>query len=314
MENDVIWAQRYRPKTVSETILPASIKTVFQGYVDDGVIPQNMLFTGSAGVGKTTAAKALLEEIGCDYITINGSLKGNIDTLRHEISAFASSVSFQGGRKYVLLDEADYLNPNSTQPALRNFMEEFSKNCGFILTCNFKQRIIEPLRSRCSTIEFKIPKKEKKTLVVEFFKRMKAILEENNIEYDKKALQMYSLIHYPDWRKALNELQRYSRTGRIDEGILANQSVENIEELIKMLKEKNFTETRKWVAQNDDIDSNVLYSLLYKILPEKISSTVSLAQCIIVLAEYQYKESFVANTEINRVAALATLMAEGDWK
>jgi DNA polymerase III delta prime subunit len=313
MIDDFLWVEKYRPKKVSEAILPDSLKTVFQQFVDQDNIP-NLILTGRAGVGKTTVAKAMLEEIDADYIVINGSMNGNIDTLRVEIANFASTVSFGGGRKYVILDEADYLNPNSTQPALRNFMEEFSSNCGFILTCNFKNRIIEPLHSRCSVIEFNIPKDEKQAIAASFFKRVCGILESEEVEYDKQAVAKLLQVYFPDWRRVLNELQRYSATGRIDVGILANKSDDNINTLIQMMKDKRFTDMRKWVSDNSDIDSAVLYRSLYDILPEKLSSTASVADSIIILADYQYKEAFVANSEINRVAALATLMAEADWK
>jgi len=313
MQNDFIWVERYRPKTVSEAILPESLKTTFQQFVDQKNVP-NLLLTGRAGVGKTTIAKAMLEELDCDYITINGSMNGNIDTLRVDISNFASSVSFKGGRKYVILDEADYLNPNSTQPALRNFMEEFSKNCGFILTCNFKNRIIDPLHSRCSVIEFNISKDEKSKIAGQFFKRVCGILEKEGVTYDKSAVAELIKVYFPDWRRVLNELQRYSATGRIDAGILANSSKESIDELLTLMRNRDFTSTRKWVAENQDVDSAVLYRQLYDILPSKLGSTQSVANAIIILAEYQYKEAFVANSEINRVAALATLMAEVEWK
>lgn len=311
--NEFLWVEKYRPKVVQETILPEGLKATFQQFVDQDNVP-NLLLSGRAGVGKTTIAKAMLESMGSDYIIINGSMNGNIDTLRIEISNFASSVSFAGGRKYVILDEADYLNPNSTQPALRNFMEEYSKNCGFILTCNFKNRIIEPLHSRCSVIEFNIPNAEKAQMAQQFYKRVCHILNEEGVKYDNKAVASMVQSHFPDWRRCLNELQRYSATGSIDSGILKNQSVDNIEKLLKLMKDKNFTQVRKWVAVNNDIDSSALYRYLYDILPTKLKSTQSIADVIIILAEYQYKEAFVANPEINRVAALATIMAEADWK
>ena len=310
---DFLWVEKYRPKQVQDTILPVELKQTFQQFVDQNNVP-NLILAGRAGVGKTTIAKAMLEEIGADYIVINGSMNGNIDTLRVEIANFASTMSFTGGRKYVILDEADYLNANSTQPALRNFMEEFSKNCGFILTCNFKNRIIEPLHSRCSVIEFSIPNSEKAEMAAQFFKRVKTILDTEGVEYDNKAVAAMVQTYFPDWRRTLNELQRYSATGRIDAGILANKSDDNINTLFSYLKTKNFTEMRKWVADNSDIDSAVLYRQLYDKLPEKVKSTTSVAEAIIVLAQYQYQEAFVANSEINRVAALATLMAECDWK
>lgn len=313
MQDEFLWVEKYRPKTVQDTILPVELKATFQQFVDQKNVP-NLILTGRAGIGKTTIAKAMLEEIGADYITINGSMNGNIDTLRNEIANFASSISFTGGRKYVILDEADYLNANSTQPALRNFMEEFSNNCGFILTCNFKNRIIEPLHSRCSVVEFAIRNAEKPKMAALFFKRTCNILEKEGVTYDQKAVAEFIQLYFPDWRRCLNELQRYASTGKIDAGILANKNDENIDTLIGFMKDKKFTELRKWVAENTDIDSAVLYRQLYDILPKRIKSTQSLASAIIILAEYQYKEAFVANSEINRVAALVTLMAEADWK
>jgi replication factor C small subunit len=313
MQEDFLWVEKYRPRTVSDTILPAQLKATFQQFVDQKNVP-NLLLTGRAGVGKTTIAKAMLNELGADYITINGSMNGNIDTLRVEIANFASSISFTGGRKYVILDEADYLNPNSTQPALRNFMEEFSNNCGFILTCNFKNRIIEPLHSRCSVVEFSIPKADRPKLAGQFFNRVKTILETESVTYDQQTVAEFIQLYFPDWRRVLNELQRYSATGRIDSGLLSNKADDSINALIGHMKDKKFTDVRKWVAENTDIDSNVLYRSLYDILPSKLKSTTSVAGAIITLAEYQYKEAFVANSEINRVAALATLMAECDWK
>lgn len=311
--DEFLWVQKYRPKTVADTILPAELKATFQKFVDDKQIP-NLLLTGRAGIGKTTIAKAMLDEIGADYITINGSMNGNIDTLRIQIQNFASTVSFTGGRKYVILDEADYLNANSTQPALRNFMEEFSKNCGFILTCNFKNRIIEPLQSRCSVIDFKISNQDKPKIAAQFFKRVCGILEGEGVEFEQKAVAELVQTYFPDWRRVLNELQRYSSTGRIDAGVLANKSSEGIGDLIELMKAKNFTGVRKWVSDNSDIDSAVLYRQLYDILPQKLGSASSIADSIIILAEYQYKEAFVANSEINRVAALVTIMAEAQWK
>lgn len=310
--NEFLWVEKYRPSKVSDTILPDTLKSQFQNMVDQKNVP-NLLLSGRAGVGKTTIAKAMLEEIGADYIVINGSMNGNIDTLRNDISNFASSVSFSGGRKYVILDEADYLNPNSTQPALRNFMEEYSINCGFILTCNFKNRIIEPLHSRCSVIDFSIDKSEKAKLAGQFFKRVINILDVENIEYDKNVVAEVVKKFFPDWRRVLNELQTYATTGRIDEGILKNMSLENIELLLEHMKNKKFDGVRTWVGENSDIDSATLYRYLYDVLPVKLANTSSVANAIVILAEYQYKEAFVANSDINRVAALASIMAEVQW-
>ena len=215
--SEFLWVEKYRPKRISDCVLPENLKATFQEFVDKGSIP-NLLLAGGPGVGKTTVARAMLEEVNADYIVINGSMNGNIDTLRVEIMQFASTVSFVGGRKYVILDEADYLNPNSTQPALRNFMEEFSNNCGFILTCNFKNRIIEPLHSRCSVVEFNIPKSVKASIGMNFFNRVKDILSQEGIEYDKRVVAEFITRHFPDWRRIINELQRYSATGSIDTG------------------------------------------------------------------------------------------------
>lgn len=311
--NEFIWCEKYRPSKVADTILPDTLKSQFQNMVDQKNVP-NLLLSGRAGVGKTTIAKAMLEEIGADYYVINGSMNGNIDTLRNDISNFASSVSFTGGRKYVILDEADYLNPNSTQPALRNFMEEYSINCGFILTCNFKNRIIEPLHSRCSVIDFVIDKTEKAKLAGQFFKRVISILDAENVEYDKNAVAEVVKKYFPDWRRVLNELQAYAATGRIDEGILKNMSLESVELLLEHMKNKSFDNVRTWVGENSDIDSATLYRYLYDILPLKLANTSSVANAIVILAEYQYKEAFVANSDINRVAALASVMAEVQWK
>ncbi len=311
---EFLWVQKYRPRTVDEAILPKELKDTFQKFVDDRNVP-NLLLSGRAGVGKTTVARAMLDELGADYIVINGSMNGNIDTLRVDIQNFASTVSFSGGRKYVILDEADYLNANSTQPALRNFMEEFSKNCGFILTCNFANRIIEPLQSRCSVVNFSINTSDRPKLAAQFFKRVLTILDAEHVEYEQKAVAELINTYFPDWRRVLNELQRYAATGRIDSGILRNKGSESIETLIGLLKDKRFSDVRKWVGENSDIDSSTLYRALYDILPTKIVSTSSIANAIIILAEYEYKEAFVANPEINRAAAMATLMAElSDWK
>ena len=312
IRDDFLWVEKYRPTTIDSTILPADLKATFQQFVDQKNVP-NLLLTGRAGVGKTTVARAMLEQMQCDYVIINGSMNGNIDTLRNEIRDFASSVSFSGGRKYVILDEADYLNPNSTQPALRNFMEEYSKNCGFILTCNFKNRIIEPLHSRCSVIEFKIDKEDKPKMASQFFKRVCNILNDQNVTYDQKAVIEVITKFFPDWRRVLNELQRYSATGRIDSGILVNFSEENLKGLVELLKVKNFTEVRKWVAENNDIDQTVFFRKLYDTAYQYLK-TNSIPQLVITLAEYQYKAAFVADHEINILACLTEIMAEGEFK
>ena len=312
MSTEFLWVEKYRPKTIADTILPESLKQTFQQFVDQKNVP-NLLLTGSAGVGKTTVARAMLEELECDYIIINGSMNGNIDTLRTEIQQFASTVSFTGGRKYVILDEADYLNANSTQPALRNFMEEYSKNCGFILTCNFKNRIIEPLHSRCSVIEFKIPKKDMPSLASQFMKRVQRILVTENIEFDKEALATVITNHFPDWRRVLNELQRYSATGKIDTGILINLSDNAFKTLISFMKNKEFSNVRKWVAENTDIESSILYRKLYDQASVLLEPN-SIPQLVIHIAEYQYKNAFVADQEINTLACLTEILADCEFK
>jgi DNA polymerase III delta prime subunit len=249
-----------------------------------------LILSGTSGIGKTTVARAMLEQLECDYIVINGSMNGNIDTLRNEILNFASSVSFSGGRKYVILDEADYLNANSTQPALRNFMEEFSRNCGFILTCNFKNRIIEPLHSRCSVIDFKINKKSMAKLATQFFQRVCDILQNENVEYDESVVAEVINKYFPDWRRVLNELQRYSTIGRIDSGILVNLQETSIKELVKYLKDKNYTEVRKWVKNNLDTDVNELFNQFYEISSE-ICTKQTTPQLVLDLARYQYQHA-----------------------
>ena len=312
MLDQFLWVEKYRPQTIADTILPTDLKAVFQQFVDQGNIP-NLILSGSAGVGKTTVARAMLEELGCDYIIINGSMNGNIDTLRNEILNFASSVSLSGGRKYVILDEADYLNANSTQPALRNFMEEFSRNCGFILTCNFKNRIIEPLHSRCSVIDFKISKSDMAKLAGQFFKRVQGILEAEEITFDKTAVAEVIQKHFPDWRRVLNELQRYAAIGSIDAGILTNMTEVSINVLMGLLKEKNFTEIRKWVGENSDNDQNVIMRSIYD-NASKYFDTPAIAELILILSKYQYQAAFAADSEINVTACLIEIMMGVSFK
>ena len=304
--DEFLWVEKYRPKNINDTILPEGLKQTFSSFIEQGNIP-NLLLTGSAGVGKTTVARAMLEQIGADYIVINGSMNGNIDTLRNDIQQFASSMSFTGGRKYVILDEADYLNANSTQPALRNFMEEFSRNCGFILTCNFKNRIIEPLHSRCSVVEFKINKADYPKLASQFFKRTCKILETEGIGYDKAVVADLISKHMPDWRRVLNELQRYSVNGTIDSGIFVNLQDENLKTLIGYIKSKNFGEMRKWVGENSDTDSAQLFRAFYDQAYTYIKPN-SIPELVILIAKYQYQAAFVADPEINTAAFLTEIM------
>ena len=312
MREHMLWVEKYRPRSIEETVLPTDLKQIFSKFVEDKFVP-NLLLCGRAGIGKTTVARALLEELSCDYIVINGSLNGNIDTLRNDIKTFASSVSLSGGRKYVILDEADYLNPNSTQPALRNFMEEFSKNCGFILTCNFKNRIIEPLHSRCSVVEFKLAKEERPQLASTFYKRACSILEGEGVKFDTKAVAGVVSKYFPDFRRTLNELQRYAATGAIDAGILANKKEETFKELFEYIKAKNFTNVRKWVGENSDVDTAVFFRTLYDLLSEQLKPS-SIPQLVLTLADYQYKAAFVADPEINLAACLAEIMVQAEFK
>jgi len=312
LRDDFLWCEKYRPKVVKDTILPESLKKTFQQFVDQGEIP-NMLLTGRAGVGKTTVARAMIEQLECDYLIINGSMNGNIDTLRNEIKEFASAISFSGGRKYVILDEADYLNPNSTQPALRNFMEEYSKNCGFILTANFSNRIIDPLHSRCSVVDFKIERDEKPRMANELFKRACYVLDTEGVSYDQKAVVEVIKKFFPDMRRILNELQRYSATGKIDSGILVNFSEENLKSLMGLLKQKSFTEVRKWVGENSDVDTTTFFRRLYDSASQYMKSE-SIPMLVMTIADYQYKAAFVADHEINILACLTELMAEGEFK
>jgi len=311
-KQDFLWTEIYRPKTVDECVLPQELKDVFNAFIQDGEVP-NLILSGGAGVGKTTVARALLDELGRDYMFINGSLEGrNIDTLRTLIKDYASSVSFQGGRKYVILDEADYLNAQSTQPALRNFMEEFSSNCGFILTCNFKNRIIDPLQSRCSVIDFKFKNSEKPELAMQMFKRAITVLDENNIEYNKKVVAEIVQQKFPDFRRVWNTLQQGSVLGAIDTGVLT-QSDDSITSLVDYLKNKEFTEMRKWVAENSDIDSNMIFRKLYDNAYQYLKPE-SIPQIVVHIADYQYKAAFAVDQEINLVAFLTHVMMDCEFK
>jgi DNA polymerase III delta prime subunit len=310
--NEILWVEKYRPQTISDAILPFELKQTFQQFVDNQNCP-NLLLSGSAGCGKTTVAKAMLEELGCTYMMINGSEESGIDVLRNKIKNFASTVSMDGKRKYVILDEADYLNPQSTQPALRGFIEEFSKNCGFILTCNFKNRIIEPLHSRCSSIEFRIPKEEKPQLAMEFMNRLEVILNNEQIHYDKKVVASLIQKFFPDWRRVLNELQRYSASGTIDAGILVNLSEDSIKELLTFLKSKEFSNVRRWIVNNLDNDPSRIYRRIYDSLYDNLVPS-TIPHAVVILADYSYKSAFVADQEINLLACMTELMSQVKFK
>lgn len=310
MEKHFLWVEEYRPKTISDCILPKELKTIFQQFAKSGEI-QNLLLTGTAGTGKTTVARALCEELKTDYIIINGSEESGIDVLRTKIKDFASTISFTGNTKVVILDEADYLNPNSTQPALRRFMEEFANNCRFILTCNFKNRIIPALHSRCAVVEFKIPKSEKQKIAVDFFERVTDILTRENVAFNKKVVAKVVEKFFPDFRRTLNELQRYSQIGAIDEGVLTNVSDANIQELIDALREKDWKKMRTWVANNMDNDPPSLFRKIYdSVLP----LTNQVPNLVLTIADYQYKSAFVSDQEINLVACLTEIMASVEVK
>jgi len=310
--NEVLWVEKYRPQKIDDTILPEKMKQTFRKFVSDESVP-NLLLTGGPGVGKTTIAKAMLDELGCDYIVKNGSLNVNIDTLRYDISTFASAVSLQGGRKYVIFDEADYLSAASVQPALRNFIEEYSSNCGFIFTCNFKNRIIAPLRSRLSEVDFTIEQKERPQLAMQFFKRVVAILDQEKVDYDKKVVAKVIEKHFPDFRRVLTELQSYAASGKIDEGIFVNLKQESIDELFAFLKAKNFTEMRKWVAKNSDQDMNEMFRRIYDAGGTRVAFK-SQPGFVVTLADYMYKANFVADQEINMIAFLTEIMIECEFE
>jgi len=309
-EQEFLWVEKYRPRTLEDCILPADQKKVFQEMLSKGEI-QNMLLCGGAGMGKTTIARALCEELQTDYIIINGSEESGIDVLRTKIKQFASTVSFSGKAKVVILDEADYLNPNSTQPALRAFMEEFSSNCRFIFTCNFKNRIIPPLHSRTTVIEFKLPKSEKPKIAGAFFKRVCEILKHENIDFDQKVAAKVIEKHFPDYRRVLNELQRYSASGKIDEGIFVNLGESNMQELIACLKDGDWKKMRTWVVNNIDNDPGTIFRKLYDTLTDHVQQV---PQLVLLLADYQYKAAFCADQEINLVACLTEIMAAVEFK
>jgi len=313
MENNrdqFLWVERYRPRKLDDCILPDDQLKTFREFVATGEIP-NMLLCGSAGVGKTTIARAICEELGCDYIIINGSEESGIDVLRTKIREFASSVSFSGKTKVVILDEADYLNPNSTQPALRAFIEEFANNCRFIFTCNFKNRVIAPLHSRTTVIEFKLTKADRPKMAGRFMKRLSDILTTENVKFDEKVVAEVLKKHFPDYRRVLNELQRYSISGTIDEGILSNILEINMKELTDALKSKDFRKVRSWVVENLDNDPQLIFRKIYDTVLEDVKYP---AQLVLLIADYQYKAAFAANQEINLVACLVEIMAAVEWK
>jgi DNA polymerase III delta prime subunit len=311
--NHYLWVEKYRPQNIEECILPETLKKTFKEFIASGELP-NFIFSGTAGTGKTTAAKALCNEIGAEYILINGSDEGrSIDTLRTTIKGFASTVSLTEAKKVVIIDEADYMNADSVQPALRSFIEEFAGNCRFIFTCNFKHRLLDALQSRCVNIEFKIDTADKPKIASAFFRRVSDILKTEQVEFDQKVVAELITKHFPDYRRILNELQRYAVSGRIDTGILLNVSDESFKELFGLLKDKKFIEIRKWVGKNADLGTAHIFRGVY----DKASDSMDLSsipQLVVTLADYQYKSAFVADQEINLMAALTEIMVQCKFK
>ena len=312
--DEFLWVEKYRPKTIEDCILPVSIKKTFQGFLSKGEVP-NLLLAGPAGCGKTTVAKALCNELGVDYYVINGSDEGRfLDTVRNTAKNFASTVSLQatGRPKVIIIDEADNTT-NDVQLLLRAFCEEFHGNCRFIFTCNYKNKIIDPLHSRCAVVEFSIRGKERQELAAQFFKRLQTILDQESVGYESKVLVELINKHFPDWRRVLNECQRYSSGGQIDTGILAHFSDVKVNDLIKKLKEKDFPEVRKWLVSNLDNDTSVLLRRIYDALYDALSNS-SIPAAVLVLAKYQYQSAFVADQEINMLACLTEIMVECEFK
>ena len=308
---EYLWVERYRPKNVADCILPDRIKKVFQSYVDEGNLP-NLMLTGSAGVGKTTVAKAMCEQLGLNHLFINSSEERGIDMLRTKIKGYASTISLTGGRKVIILDEADYLTPEA-QAGLRGAIEEFSDNCSFIFTCNFKSRLIDALHSRCSVIDFSLQAEEKPRMAAQLFARLSTVLTQENISYDKQVLIKIIEKFFPDYRRTLNELQRYSSSGAIDAGTLAQISdIRKITDLVKHLKEGNFAEMRKWVVVNSDIEPARIYRKVYDSLYDYFKPE-SIPQAVVILAKYQYQSAFVADQEINIVACLTEIMVDCEY-
>lgn len=308
--SQLLWVETHRPQTIRDCILPERLKKPFQEYVNQKSIP-NLLLAGGPGVGKTTVAKAMCNEVGCDYLVINGSDESGIDTFRVKIKNYASSMSLAGGRKVIIIDEADYLNPNSTQPALRNAIEEFASNCSFIFTCNYKNRIIEPLHSRCAVVDFTLKNGDKAKMAKEFFIRIKEILRSESVDFEDKVVAELIKKHFPDFRRVINELQRYSQFGKIDFGVLAQIANVSISEIVKHMKEKDFGSLRKWVASGD-YDANVVFRQVYDALYDVLKPQ-SIPQAVLILADYQYKQAFVADGEINLVACLVELMGNCEF-
>jgi DNA polymerase III delta prime subunit len=309
--DEFLWVEKYRPQKIDDCVLPSDLKKTFNEIVRGGQLP-NLLLAGSAGLGKTTVARALCNVLNLDYMLINGSEESGIDVLRNKIKQFASTVSLNGGYKVVILDEADYLNPQSTMPALRGFIEEFSNNCRFILTCNFKNKIIEPLHSRCSVIEFNTTKKSLASLAGDFMKRLIFILKTEGVKYQEQTLAELIIRYAPDWRRVINECQRYSTSGEIPTAILVGMSDQSIAELAHHLKNKDFKSMRSWVVNNSTLDSAVVFRKLYDSLYEVVAPS-SIPSAVLILADYSYKAGFMADKELNMVACMTELMGNIEW-
>ncbi len=312
MTESLLWVENYRPSTIDDCILSDSIKGTLSDLVKDEKIP-NLMFTGPSGVGKTTAARAICDQTNSDYIIINGSDEGRmIDTLRTKLTQFCSTISIRGGRKVVIIDEADYMNPDSVQPAMRNFIEKFAENCSFIFTCNYKNRIIDPIHSRCAVVDFTLKKEEKPQIAAKFLNRCEHILTGENIVFNKDVIVVLIQKHFPDFRRVINELQRYSTSGEIDSGVLATIGELNLNQLISALRDKNFHNMRQWVVSNVDNDPATVYRKIYDKLYEVLEKS-SIPQAVLIIADYQYKSAFVADQEVNLVACLVELMAECEF-
>jgi len=306
-----LWVEKYRPKTIEECVLPERLKTIFQEFVDKGEFP-HLILAGTAGTGKTTVAKALCEQLGMDYLFLNGSDENGIDTFRMKIKGYASSMSLMGGKKAIIIDEADYLNANSVQPALRGALEEFEDNCRFIFTCNHKNRIIPEIHSRCTVIDYRLKPEEKPKMARDFMRIIDHILKTEEVSFDLKVLPDFIMKFFPDFRKTINELQTYANRGTVDAGILSVSSDVSLKELVASLKDRNFRSMRQWVAQNGNDDAARLYRRIYDHLYE-ILKKESIPPAVIILAKYQYQAAFVADQELNLTACLTEMMAECEF-
>ena len=311
--DDFLWVEKYRPTKISDCVLPSDLYEPFSDFVDQGKLP-NLILAGGPGTGKTTAAKALCEETQTDYLMVNGSDEGrSIDTVRTTLNQFCSSVSMTGNRKAIIMDEADYMNPDSVQPALRGFIEKFGNNVSFLFTANYPNRIIDPIHSRCAVFDFVIPKNEIKKIAEKYLELCGDILSKENVEYENKVLAELIMKHFPDFRRVLNELQRYSTSGRIDTGILTSLEEVNVGELVTSLRGKKFSDMRKWANSNIDTDTAKIFRKLYDSLSAYLKPQ-SVPQAVLIIADYQYKSAFVADQEINLVACLTEIMVECEFK